>query len=191
MLFSCNNEQQIEKKTIQETIQSNNNDFVEYCWNKKDMEKLKTISTEGLIRNLNGIKVASNQKEMEANMNVFFAGLPDLKVTLNDTYLKNNLVFTYWTFIGTNTGVFGETPATGKKVKVSGFSIVHYNNEGRMIQEDIYYNELEFLQELGYTLNPPNLEQETPKPINTILNQTFKQIKKSIVQKMSKTKSMK
>lgn len=158
LLFSCNKQQQIEKKSFHDIIKSNNNAFVDYCWNEKDMDKLKTISTEGLVRNLNGIKVASNQKEMAANMNVFFIGFPDLKVTLDKTYIKNNLVFTYWTFAGTNTGEFGETPATGKKVKVSGFSIIYYDNEGKMIQEDIYYNELEFLQQLGYTLNPPIVE---------------------------------
>ena len=158
ILFSCNNKQQIKKESLKDIIMSNNNAFVEYCWNNKDMEKLKTISTEDLVRNLNGIKVASSQLEMEANMKVYFNGFPNLKVTLNKTYLINNLVFTYWTFIGTNTGVFGEAPATGKKVKVSGFSIIHFNDKGKMIQEDIYFNELEFLQQLGYTLNLPNLE---------------------------------
>lgn len=154
LVISCNN-QQTDKKFIQDIIITNNNTFVEYCWNKRDFSKLSSIATENLIRNLNGIKVATNQKEMAANMNVFFIGFPDLKVTLNNTYIINNLVFTDWTFIGTNTGEFGETPATGKKVKVSGFSIVYFNSEGKMYQEDIYYNELEFLQQLGYTLNPP------------------------------------
>jgi len=157
-LFSCEDEQQIKKEVLQNNIMSNNIDFVEYCWNNKDLAKLKAISTEGLIRNLNGIKVASSQKEMEANMKVYFNGFPNLKVTLNNTYVKNNMLFIYWTFEGTNTGVFGETPATGKKVKVSGFSIVHFNENGKMIQEDIYFNELEFLQQLGYILNPPNVE---------------------------------
>ena len=154
LVISCNN-QQIDKKSIQDIIITNNNTFVEYCWNNRDFSKLSSIATENLVRNLNGIKVATNQKEMAANMNVFFIGFPDLKVTLNNTYIINNLVFTDWTFIGTNTGEFGETPATGKKVKVSGFSIVYFNSEGKMYQEDIYYNELEFLQQLGYTLNPP------------------------------------
>jgi len=157
-LFSCENEQQSKKDALQDVIMSNNRDFVEYCWNNKDLEKLKSISTEDLVRNLNGIKVASSQKEMEANLKVYFNGFPNLKVTLNNTYVKNNMLFTYWTFEGTNTGVFGESPATGKKVKVSGFSIVHFNENGKMIQEDIYFNELEFLQQLGYTINLPNTE---------------------------------
>lgn len=158
LLFSCNNQHQFEKESFQDIIMSNTDVFVEYCWNKKNLDKLKTISTEDLIRNLNGIMVASNQKEMAANMNVYFGGFPDLKVTINKTYNKNNKVFVFWTFTGSNTGVFGETPATGKKVKVSGFSMIHFNIDGKMIQEDIYYNELQFLQQLGYTLNSPIVE---------------------------------
>ena len=162
MLFiSCNRQYSKDKAEMQimETaFKANMNDFIEFGWNKKDMTKVRALLTENYIRNLNGIQVANNQKEMEANMNIFFTGFPDLKITINNIQIKDNQAFTHWTFEGTNTGVFGESPPTGKKVKVSGCMNIHFNNQGTLSQEDVFYNELELLQQLGYTLSPPIVE---------------------------------
>jgi len=91
-------------------------------------------------------------------MNIYFIGFPDATVTVSEISTVDNLLFTRWNFSGTNTGVFGDFPATGKKVDVSGCSTLKFNNEGKIASEDVYYNELELLQQLGYTLNPPVLE---------------------------------
>ena len=63
-----------------------------------------------------------------------------------------------WHSTGTNTGRFGELPATGKKVKIEGLSHLYFNEDGKMYQEDVFYNELNLLQQLGYSLNPPIVE---------------------------------
>jgi len=76
-------------------------------------------------------------------------------VKINEITFNENQAYFYWVFTGTNTGVFGEIPATGKKVIVKGFTIVHFNNEGQIFHENVYYNELDLLQQLGYTLLPP------------------------------------
>ncbi len=136
----------------------NFNSFIEEGWNNKDMEKFRAVSIEKYIRHLNGILVAGNQNEMEANMNIFFTGFPDLKVNVDEFKLTDNEIFANWTCRGTNTGMFGESPPTGKKIKVSGYSNIQFNEEGKMIREEVYYNELELLQQLGYTLVPPVTE---------------------------------
>ena len=81
-----------------------------------------------------------------------------MKLVINEIYNKNNRVFIKWTFTGTNTGVFGESPATGKKVKILGFSSVLLNTEGKIVKEDVFYNELDLLQQLGYTMKFPIVE---------------------------------
>jgi steroid delta-isomerase-like uncharacterized protein len=126
--------------------------------NTKDMVAFRQVSSDTCIRNLNGITVARNQNEMEANINVFFNGFPDIKVTADEVSISNNHLVAQWTLSGTNTGTFGGFPPTGKKVKVSGCSSLLFNEEGKMVRENVYYNELELLQQLGYTLNPPVLQ---------------------------------
>jgi len=134
------------------------NTYMDSCWNKGSVASLKHIATEEFTRNLNGINVASTHNEMQAHMTIFFTGFPDLAVKLDSTFVKKNTIFTHWTSTGTHTGMFGEIAATGKKVQINGLSQLYFDNEGRIIREDVVFNELELLQQLGYTLNPPVLE---------------------------------
>lgn len=132
--------------------------FVDSCWNQKDLKKLSSITTQNFTRNLNGIDVVSSEPEMQAHMNVFFRAFPDLTLTMYNTYIKDTVVFTHWEVDGTNTGIFAEAPATGKKIKISGLSLIYFNKEGKIYREDVSYNELDLLQQLGYTLVSPVLE---------------------------------
>jgi len=153
---SCNN---LEKTKVKEdAIRANIDIFVESFWNNKDIAIFKTIATENFSRNMNDISVASNRKESIANSNLFIIGFPDLKISNPNIYIKDNKAFLNFTFIGTNTGIFGDTAPTGKKIKISGFSIIHFNDNAIMRKEEVFYNELDLLQQLGYTLNAPILE---------------------------------
>ncbi len=160
LLLSCKNQatKQNEIETYEEVISGTYNEMIEDCWNLKDFEKLRNITSENFVRNVNGITVARNRNEMEAAMNVYFTGFPDLQIRLSNTVKKENRIFTQWTTSGTNTGVFGEVPATGKKASFSGYTVGYFNDEGILTQQDVYYNDLELLQQLGYSLNPPIVE---------------------------------
>lgn len=132
--------------------------LIDSCWNAQKIEQLKIISDEQFNRTMNGIEMAENQEEIKAHMNVYFNGFPDLKLVMNEIHSTNDHAFIEWTFTGTNTGIFGESPATGKKVKILGFSSVLFNKEGKILREDVFYNELDLLQQLGYTMKLPVVE---------------------------------
>jgi steroid delta-isomerase-like uncharacterized protein len=162
LFFSCkehgaDNGGQVSQDLKSNLMKKNFDRFIESL-NNKDLVAFRQVSINDCIRNLNGITVARHQNEMEANINVFFNGFPDAKVTADEVSTSDNLLFARWTLAGTNTGNFGDYPPTGKKVKVSGCSSVQFNEQGQMVREDVYYNELELLQQLGYTLNPPVLK---------------------------------
>lgn len=157
-LFSCKQQHEKGELTMESKIKTNLNAFLDSCWNKGDTNQIDKISTENFTRFLNGIKVASSQKEMQAHMSVYFTAFPDLEVLYDSISIKDNKVFMKWTSTGTNTGRFGEFPATGKKVKIKGLSHLFFNKTGMLYKEDVYYNELDLLQQLGYTLKPPIVE---------------------------------
>ncbi len=160
LLASCDfNNQEKNNTFLKETqMQMAVDTLLQACWNNKELDKLEMVMTENASRRVNNIIVAQNRKEIEANIAVFIAGFPDLFISISSLHLSNNYAFYNWTFTATNTGVFGEFPATGKKVKVNGMSRIIFNEEGKIIEEDVSYNELDFLQQLGYSLNPPNFE---------------------------------
>jgi predicted ester cyclase len=87
-------------------------------------------------------------------MNVFFTGFPDFHIKLlHRSPIFNNTQFLHWEMTGTNSGEFAGSPATGKKVKVSGLSRIHFNGSGKVDEENVFYNELDLMKQLGKTLN--------------------------------------
>lgn len=132
--------------------------FIEDTWNHQDMETFRTLSTKDYVRYLNGVKVAGNQEETETSLNTFFIGFPDTEITVERLTCKGNQLFVHWRLSGTNTGQFAQAPPTGKKIHINGFAAVLWNKQGKMVQEEVYYNELDLLGQLGYSLAPPNME---------------------------------
>ncbi len=134
------------------------NRYVDSCWNEHKMITLHEMMTADFSRNLNGINVANGPVELEAYINNYIEAFPTLKIKIDAMIQKERKVVATWSFEGINTGEFAENLPTGKKAKVTGVSIFRFNKEGKILSEDTYYNELYLLQQLGYTLQPPNLK---------------------------------
>jgi len=140
------------------TIRANLGVLIDSCWNNQDTTLLTDISQEDFVRNLNGMPIAVSKREMQAHMNVLFTAFPDLKVSLDQLTIGHNKAFLEWTSKGTHTGIYGGVAPTGKKVRMNGFSHLYFTDDGVLSREEVYYNELSLLQQLGYTLIPPILE---------------------------------
>jgi len=89
--------------------------------------------------------------------------LPDLHMTIDDMIVKGDRTVTVWTLSGTNTGPLhthlGDMPATGNKVHFSGVAIDRFD-EGKIVEEWVYFNVLQLMQQLGFTIVPP----QPPEP---------------------------
>ena len=128
--------------------------FINVFLNKQDASALSDILADDFVRYMNDVKVATGGPELAESMKVFFIGFPDLKITLlHKSPIFNNTMFIHWQLTGTNTGEFAGTPATGKKVKVSGLARWHFNGDGKADEENVFYDQLSLMQQLGKTLN--------------------------------------
>lgn len=132
--------------------------YVHSVWNNQNMDSLKIIAVENFVRKLNGTVVARTQYEVMAHIDIYFTGFPNTRIVVEDQIFKDDRLSVNWTFTGTHTGTFKEVTATGKKVHVSGHSTLKFNKDGKILEEDVYFNELELLQQLGYTLNEPIMD---------------------------------
>ena len=79
---------------------------------------------------------------------------PDCTFIFDDIVVKGDKIVIFATFTGTNTGPLDDLPATGKKAQVSGVYIYHIVN-GKIAEEWTFFNLLDYYQQLGYTLTPP------------------------------------
>jgi len=140
------NNMPVEEKAINTQIDK----FVSEFLNKKNSAVLNEVMADNYVRYMNDAKVASNPQELADGMNVFFTGFPDFKITLlHRSPIFNNTRFLHWQMTGTNTGEFNGSPPTGKEVKVTGLSRIHFNGDGKVDEENVFYNELDLMKQLG------------------------------------------
>ena len=153
---SCSDKQLNKSRSLD--IQESTRHFIETGWNGKNVSAVDSFMAEPFTRRVNNVTTASNRKELAANMQVYINAFPDLHLTVDDVVATEDHVILNWTITGTNTGIFGEIQATGKKVKVSGITRMDFNESGKIVYEDVFFNELSLLQQLGHRLIPPEVE---------------------------------
>ncbi|MBT8204105.1 MAG: ester cyclase [Eudoraea sp.] len=143
-----------------EAIQSimTNQDKIAEAWSNYDKELFASLSAPNVIRNGNGVRMASNQEEYGAFMDVFHTAFPDFHVTIDNSVIKDGKSYINWTCTGTNTGEFMGNPPTGKKIVTHGVSIWTFDANGIVLQEDAFYDNGELYNQLGYTVSPPEGE---------------------------------
>ncbi len=160
LLFcACNDSKDVAQPVNQET--TNRSALVAFLnegWNEKDLDAIDTYFADSIVRKVNSVNLASSKNELSANMQVYFTGFPDLRIEVNNMLSDGSEIYLSWTITGTNTGVFGELPPTGKKIRISGITRMDFDRDGKIAVEEVYYNELSLLQQMGHTLNPPVLE---------------------------------
>lgn len=125
------------------------------AWSNNDFELMKSLTTEDLVRVANGETSSKNQTGIGETLKFWHTTLPDFKLDLKNSFINGNKAYTSWTSSGTNTGNFGENPPTGKSFKGQGFTILTFNNEGKVVHEEAYYDLLTVLNQWGYSVNPP------------------------------------
>ncbi len=90
--------------------------------------------------------------------------VPDVKFSMDDLYIKGDKLVWVFTMSGTFTGLFrtpmGEVPPSGKPFRFSGVSVDRIV-DGKIVEEWVYFNLLEILQPMGFTLAPPGPTQST------------------------------
>lgn len=151
--IEANNAMPADEKAMMDTL----NTFVSEFLNKQDASVLSTILAENYVKTVNGVKVASGSAGLVESMNPLFTGFPGFKITLlhKSPFWDNNLAV-HWELTGTNTGVFNDIPATGKKVKITGMVHLHFNRQGKVDMEDVFYDNLSLMTQLGQTFSSPS-----------------------------------
>ena len=168
LTFSC--QQQGEKGITEEEAKSIHDLYLE-ARNTVNLDLLDEIYAEDVVvhdcsypEDLVGLDAL---KEYYSNNHKAF---PDLNMTLDEMIVKGDRTVVVWTLSATNTGQLhtplGDMPATGKKVQFSGVAIDRVD-EGKIVEEWVYFNVLHLFQQLGFTLSPPQPSGTLP-PVKAI-----------------------
>ena len=83
----------------------------------------------------------------------------EFDATIEEVNVKGDKIWCRYSMTGINTGSMGDIPATGKKFQVTGMAITRIA-DGKIIEDETYWNVLGFYHQLGFTLSPPKVEIE-------------------------------
>ena len=94
---------------------------------------------------------------LKANYRQRQASFPDFNMSLDKMMIDGDHIIWMWSVSGTNTAPLGELPATGKSMSFSGTAIDRIE-DGKIAEEWAYFNQLDLLKQLGFTIIPPASE---------------------------------
>ena len=150
-VFSC--QKQGEEGITEEEAQAFTDRIVD-MWNEANLTILDEVYSPEIVRHDCGVpEDIVGLENMKNYLENLFNAFPDLNLTVDEMIIAGNKGVQRWTMTGTNTGSMGEMPPTGKNVRFSGVSIGHFVN-GKAVEIWDYYNMLDMMQQLGFTLTP-------------------------------------
>ena len=129
-------------------------------WSEGNYSLLDELYSPEIIRHeVNINEDLIGREEYKDNVILVRTAYPDFNVTADELFVKDDLVVLRWTVTGTNTGIRFDVPATGKRIQFSGININRVI-DGKIVEEWVYFNMADVLKQLGYTFNPPLIEDK-------------------------------
>lgn len=87
----------------------------------------------------------------------FITGFSDIEFTINNVFGEGDQLTKHWTFKGRHTGDFFGIPATGNEVSLSGSTITRMSPDGRIAEEQDFFDNMSLLSQLGIVSAPGNV----------------------------------
>jgi len=152
--FSC--QQQVEEGITEEELREIVLRVVEEAWNQGKMAVLNEHFAPEYVYHRSPFPDIEGLEAYKQSIADSRNAYPDLKLTIEEMIIKGDIAVVRGTFSGTNTGespLLG-IPATGKQVTFKWCSVSHRVN-GKTAEEWNYNDWLGLMQQLGFTLTPP------------------------------------
>ena len=129
------------------------NEYVKY-WNTGDFQNIEDIlHSEFELRMTPKYESEKGIGTFKEHVTLGRTAYPDFHLTIKEIFFTEKEAAGIWEITATNTGK-GSHPPTGKSVKITGMSILHFK-EGKIKDEWIGSNNGYWLTQLGFKLKSP------------------------------------
>ena len=128
------------------------------AWSTNNFDLMKSITVDELVRNANGEITSKTQAEIGKTMKFWHTAMPDFNIVKGDIAIENRKSYVNWMSSGTNTGMFGEVPPTGMYSETPGFTVLTFDDDGKVVHEQAYYDLLSTVNDWGYSVTPPEVD---------------------------------
>ncbi len=152
-ITNCNNPsaKHLELEKAEKQL-ADNIKMYETVWDKVINERQIDLVNETYYdENVTAVTAPENIVGIEgfkAYYNNYLTGFSDAEFTIIDAFGQGDKIVKHWNFKGTHDGEFFGIPASGKKVDISGTTLVKMK-DGKIAQEQDFMDNLAFYQQLG------------------------------------------
>jgi steroid delta-isomerase-like uncharacterized protein len=122
--------------------------IVEEVWNQHQPQALEQFYAADYTNHNPSGGVTSDREGLRQWASACVAGMPDLRLTIEDQVAEGDRVVTRWTAQGTHQGQFMGVDPSGREVNVHGITIARVAG-GQVVEEWASSDELGMLQQLG------------------------------------------
>ena len=106
------------------------------------------VATDFIDHNPSPGHTGKGLDDLVAQLNEMLIALPDFHMTVDLMVAEEDTVVSYLTMAGTNTGPFGNMPASNNPVKFNGVDIVHIK-DGKAIERWGVFDNLSMMTQMG------------------------------------------
>jgi steroid delta-isomerase-like uncharacterized protein len=123
--------------------------FYNGVMNTHNLAAVKTLVTTDFIdHNPTPGHTGKGLDDLVVQLNEMLIALPDFHMTADLMVAEEDTVVTYLTMTGTNTGPFGNMPASNKPVKFNGIDIVRIK-DGKAVERWGVFDNLSMMTQMG------------------------------------------
>lgn len=124
--------------------------ILEECFNQGRLEAIDEVCAPDIVTH--DPAEPEEPRGIEAHkerVQQYRTAMPDLNVTLEDSFAAGDKVCTRWTCRGTNTGELMGMSPTGRSVEMTGVSVDRFDADGRICEVWDQWDNAGFMSQLG------------------------------------------
>jgi steroid delta-isomerase-like uncharacterized protein len=121
---------------------------LEEVWNKHNPDAVDEIYAPGFVNHSAPPGMPNDREGFKAFVGINLGAFPDVKVTSDSLVAEGDKVVNRWTAIGTHTGELMGIPATGKRITMTGITIVRVA-DGKITEFWMESDQMGMMQQLG------------------------------------------
>jgi non-heme chloroperoxidase len=133
--------------------------YVEEVWKDEKLEIADEVFAEKyLSHQSDGTVLERGPEDVKKFVMEYRSAFSDIEDIVEDMIGEGDRVVTRWTLHVTHTGEFRGTPATGKRITLTGIGIFRFSEEGKVVESWDSLDELGMLRQLGVVPGPEDVE---------------------------------
>jgi len=117
-------------------------------WNTRDYEKIASRVTDDYVFETDAVPHPLRGREAYLNFaRTYLTAFPDLHFELTDRFAATDRVVACWTATGTHLGELNGVAPSGRRVRVQGCTVTHFEN-GRVTRQRAFWDSASLMRQI-------------------------------------------